>query len=1064
MTEKFDPQHKKRFTRKFWIRLCLSLILIPILLFTIVTSIVYSKQKEIVQELLVHVNEDFEGSIQLKGSHVSPFAAFPYISIDLEDLHIYEGKKQIKKEEILHLSDCYVGFNIWDILKGNYSIKSIKLSNGTIRLVQHKDGTFNLANALKSKKPVEEVKSDFKIDLKSISVKNVDVSKLNEANNLMVDAYIEKAKTKVKSSNELFYLDLETKFKLSVIQNGDTTFVKNKHFQVETELEMSETKKTLTIQPTEVIFENSSFGFSGIVGLTKDAELDLKFNGEKPNFDLIIAIAPEEIAETFRQFENEGKVYFNATVKGKSANGNKPAIKANFGCENGYFNNLETNKSLNKIGFNGSFTNGSKRDLSTMELKINKFSARPEAGKFSGKVAIKNFESPDIDIRLVSDFDLDFLAKFVNAKELKGLEGKVKLTMNFHDIIDLQQPEKAIEKLNESYFTELLIENLKFNSPDLPAPINEVDMKATLVGHKAKIEYFNAKIGHSDFHIKGLVSDLPAIIHHTDIPVTCDLDIRSDKIDIKELTKTKTEEGIDERIDKFSLNLKFTSSAKKILESKYLPEGEFFVKNFYAKFKHYPHTLHDFNADVLVGEKDFKIIDFKGILDDSDFHFNGYLRNYNLWFEDEINGDTFVEFDVDSKKIKLENLFSYGGGNYVPEDYRHEEIDNLKFHGKTYIHLANGKFKSIDFDLSNFSGKMKVHPLKFENFRAHLFLNTDYIDVKGFKGKMGHSDFDIDLHYNFTEKQTKTKNSLKIKSNRLDIDELTNYNPPPISNSKPTTVNHDKGFSLYDLPFSEMDFLLYVDALNYHKHSLQQFKSKFHTTKEHVVQIDYLNFNTAEGNIKMKGYLSGKDKKHIYFSPTVIATHVQLDKLMLKFDNFGQDHLVSENLHGYFNGTITGKIHLHADLVPKLDDSKVVIDMLVTEGKLENFAPLKALEAYFEDKNVSKVKFDTLKNQITFEKGNIHIPKMTINSSLGFMELSGNQKMNDTMDMDYEIGVPWKMVGNVAANKLFKRNKKTSDENEDEIQYRQEKSKFVYVTVKGGIDDFKVNVGRKKKA
>lgn len=1064
MTNQPKKPTNRRFNKKFWIRLGLAVILIPVLLITTVTGVVYYKQEEIVQEILVNINKDFEGSIELKGSHVSPFATFPYISIDLEDLHIYEGKKKVKKDEILRLKDCFIGFNIWNILKGDYTIKSIKLSNGKIKLVQHRDGTFNLVNALKSKKPAKEVKGDFKIDLKAISVKNVDFSKLNEANNLKVDAFIEHAKTKVKSSNELFYLDLDTKFKLSVIQNGDTTFVKNKHFEVDTELEMSETKKTLTIQPTEVIFENSSFGFSGVVGLTKDAELDLEFNGEKPNFDLIIAIAPEEMAETFRQFENEGKVYFNATVKGKSGNGNKPAINANFGCENGYFNNLETKKSLNKIGFSGSFTNGSKRDLSTMELKINKFSARPEAGKFSGKIAVKNFESPDIDIRLVSDFDLDFLAKFVNAKELKGLEGKVKLTMNFHDIIDLQQPEKAIEKLNESYFTELLIENLKFNSPDLPAPINDVDMKASLVGHKAKIEYFNAKIGHSDFHVKGMVSDLPAIIHHTDIPVTCDLAIRSDKIDIKELTKTKTEDGIDERIDKFSLNLKFTSSAKKILESKYLPEGEFFVKNFYAKFKHYPHTLHDFNADVLIGEKDFRVIDFRGILDDSDFHFNGYLRNYNLWFEDGVNGDTFVEFDVDSKKIKLENLFTYGGENYVPEDYRHEEIDNLQFHGKTYIHLADGKFKSIDFDLSNFSGKMKVHPLKFENFRAHLFLNDDYLDVKGFKGKMGYSDFDIDLHYNFTEKQNKAKNSLHIQSNRLDIDELTNYNPPPVNNSKVTTVNHDKGFSLYDLPFSDMDFVLNVANLNYHKHSLINFNSKFHTTKDHVLHIDKMDFNTAEGNLKIKGYLSGKDKKHIYLSPTITATHVQLDKLLLKFDNFGQDHLVSENLHGYFNGTITGKIHLHADLVPKLDDSKVVIDMLVTEGKLENFAPLKALEAYFEDKNVSKVKFDTLKNQITFDKGTIIIPKMTINSSLGFMELSGNQKMNETMDMDYEIGVPWKMIGNVAANKLFKRNKKSTDENEDEIQYRQEKSKFVYVTVKGGIDDFKVNVGRRKKS
>lgn len=175
MSKKNIPQPTKRLGKKKWIRLSLSIILLPVLLFVTITSIIFFKQKEIVQELLVHINEDFEGSIQLKGSHVSPFAAFPYISIDLEDLHIYEGKKHHKKEEILHISDCYVGFNIWDILKGNYTIKAVKIANGVIRLVQHKDGSLNIANALKSKKPVEDVKSDFKIDLKSISVKNVDV-------------------------------------------------------------------------------------------------------------------------------------------------------------------------------------------------------------------------------------------------------------------------------------------------------------------------------------------------------------------------------------------------------------------------------------------------------------------------------------------------------------------------------------------------------------------------------------------------------------------------------------------------------------------------------------------------------------------------------------------------------------------------------------------------------------------------------------------------------------------------------------------------------------------------
>jgi hypothetical protein len=633
--------------------------------------------------------------------------------------------------------------------------------------------------------------------------------------------------------------------------------------------------------------------------------------------------------------------------------------------------------------------------------------------------------------------------------------------MNFHDIIDLKNPEKAIEKLNESYFTQLEIENLRFNSPNLPAPIRDVDMKATLNGHAAKIEYFNTQIGNTDLNITGSVSDLPAIVHHTNIPVTCDLDIQSKKIDIEELTKSSGVPGIDEQIDNLKLNLRFISSAKKILESKNLPEGEFYIKNFYAKLKHYPHLFHDFHADVIVSEKDFNVVDFRGFLDQSDFHFNGFLKNYDLWLENEKNGDTYVEFDIDSKKMKFDNLFAYGGENYVPEDYRHEEIDNLKFHGKTKLHFNQSVFTAADFELSNFSGKLKIHPLKFENFSTKIHLEPNSIDVKEFSGKMGHSDFRVDLHYNFNNDSHGKKNKFSIVSQFLDVDELSNYNPLP-SDSLTQTVDHDAAFSLYDLPFSDMDFSLQVGSLNYHAHTLENFNAKFHTSKDHMVHIDQLDFVTAEGEMKMKGYLSGKDKKHIYFSPNITAKHVDIDKLMLKFDNFGQDHLVSENLHGYFNGSITGKIHLHADLVPKIDDSKIIINMLVTEGRIEKFAPLSALESYFEDKNVSKIRFDTLRNEITFDRGTITIPKMTINSTLGFIEISGTQKMNETLDMDYEIGVPWKMIKNVAANKLFRRKKK-DEEAEEEIQYKKENSKFIYVTVKGGIEDFKVNVGKKKK-
>ncbi|NBR13597.1 MAG: AsmA family protein, partial [Crocinitomicaceae bacterium] len=154
--------------KKFWIRFILLLLLIPALLFSTVVVIVYAKQDEIVKELITKANEDFEGAIRIKDSHVSPFANFPYISIDLEDLEIFEGKDTKLKNRLLHLGDVYVGFNLMSLINGNYKIKSIKLKNGKIRLVQHVDGSFNIANALKSKKPVKKVEEELHLDLQSI--------------------------------------------------------------------------------------------------------------------------------------------------------------------------------------------------------------------------------------------------------------------------------------------------------------------------------------------------------------------------------------------------------------------------------------------------------------------------------------------------------------------------------------------------------------------------------------------------------------------------------------------------------------------------------------------------------------------------------------------------------------------------------------------------------------------------------------------------------------------------------------------------------------------------------
>ena len=76
--------------KKFWKRLIIWSISLPIVLFFALVAIVYWRQDAIVQELISTLNEDFVGEIEIEDSHVSPFEAFPYISIDLDHVKIYE--------------------------------------------------------------------------------------------------------------------------------------------------------------------------------------------------------------------------------------------------------------------------------------------------------------------------------------------------------------------------------------------------------------------------------------------------------------------------------------------------------------------------------------------------------------------------------------------------------------------------------------------------------------------------------------------------------------------------------------------------------------------------------------------------------------------------------------------------------------------------------------------------------------------------------------------------------------------------------------------------------------
>jgi hypothetical protein len=1051
------------------------IILVPTLGIGILLLYVQSHQSEIIKGQIDLLNQEHKGLISVGKSNLSLFGNFPDLSIKIYDVQIFETKA-VNAPLIMDVKDIYVGFNLWDMVSGNYDIHSLLLEDGIFNIVIHEDNTSNIQNSLA---PIaEDGTSTTNIHLNKIRLKNLDVHTLDEATKTDVEKFIYEGKGGFSMRDSVIAGHIDTELELNVIKDGDTTFIRKKHFEIHTDLVFNTSTGLLDIAPSGIVMENGDFELEGSIDTQSDVDLDLAIKGTKPNFDMLIAFAPTDVIPLLQKYKNAGEIYFNATIKGAANKGNRPAIHAEFGASKAFLEHTNSAKKIDNMGFRGHFSNGENRDASTMEFSLTNMTASLEKGEFQGALFVKNFEAPEVEMQVNADFNLDFIADFFELEQVQNASGNIKLKMNFHDVVNIDQPQMALQQLNQAYYAALTVEDLHLEAENLPVSIDTLNVNLLMNGKEATLKQFDLFMGNSAISISGFLSDLPSIVHHASTPVEAHLDITSNYLDIAELTgfsaEDSTQTGIDEQVKNLRLGLSFVGSAQDVTESEYLPKGEFFIDSLYADLKHYPHRFHDFYADVLIEDTDLNIVDFKGYIDDSDFHIDGLVHDYAFWLQPERNGDVALDFNLTSKKLRLEDVFSYKGENYVPEEYRHEIFDDLALHFTSRMHYTDSSLHSIDIALDKLNTKMEIHPQRFHDFKGNIHYKNDHIVIEDFHGEIGSTNFNVHLNYYLGEDQAikMRDNYLEVSADYIDYDALFNFDQSPPLAVKPdeaTTEDvaaHAAAFNIYELPFTNMRFKADIAHFIYHKVDLQNIKANLRTTPDHYIYVDTLTMDAAGGNIRLKGYFNGSDPKHIYMQPDLVMTHVDLDKLLFKFENFGQDHLVSENLQGKLTAKISGKIRVYPDMVPDLDQSSIEMEVKVLNGQLKNYDPMLALSDYMGDKNLRNIRFDTLQNSLAIDQGTINIPAMAIESTIGHMELSGTHDRNQ--NIDYYLRIPWKTVRKATWQKLFGSKKDTviDQDKVDEIVEADpnRKTNFLNLKIQGTIDDYKVSLGKKRKS
>lgn len=1049
-----------------------------LLLVTIAGGILYSQQERLTQMAVKELNKQFAGELVIKSSSISPFSNFPYISIALHDVRFFANKK-MSGPPLYQVERLYVGFSLPDVLQQHYNARIIVLANGRVHMARYANGEVDLIKAHEftgSGSPTPADTSEtLNLNLKKIILKNIDITYHDNVSGWKVSSHIDKIKTAFAMDSARIAIDLDSKLLIDVTGKTDTSLFRHKQLSFKLSGVYDKGKKQLTLPPGTIRLEEASLQLEGTAS---EHYVDLKVKGDKPDMNLLLAMVPKNVADMMDKYKHDGRIFFDGIIKGEIGKGIVPLMTFNFGCENVWFQNKKIDRKVDSMGFKGYYTNGAAHNLQTSELHVLNFNARPGTGVFKGNFVMKNFTDPQIIMQLYSELNLRFVGEFLGIKDLEQISGEIKLNMNFRELVDLRIPEENLAKLKDGVQSELTVKNLEFRIPGYHLPVRNMNVHAQIEQGRLQLDSIAFRIGSSDILAQGSVSDVPALFHQQNKPVAVNFSASSKQLQLGELYKFDSTHPIlsKEVVTGFNIGLALETSVKELLHPNPLPRGTFKVEKLYAKFQQYPHALHDFNAAVIINDTSLRVPNFSGNIDSSSFAFKGRLNNYLIWFDKIKKGNTEIAFDFKSDRLAVNDLISQRGRKFIPQGYWYEQANNVWLRSKMNIKYDT-VFKKIDARIANISGTLKEHPINIEKVTGRIrYGNNRFIVIDTLAGKVGRTDFDLNMRYAVGPGKNKQKRSnyFRFKSNLLDIDELMNYDfmDHPVATTAPTkrtTVKendslHAAGFNIFNIPFSEFEAQVDVKKVKYKKLWLKNVLANVHMREDQKIKVDTIAMNIAGGHVAMRGMFNASDPKKLYFKNGIYLDNVDISRLLIKFDNFGQDFVLNNNLKGTLSGHIKSYVRMHPDLTPVLSETESQMDIEIHNGTLLDFGPMQAMAGYFKDKNLRMVRFDTLRNKLTLKNGVLQIPNMNINSSLGYIEVSGSQSLD--MSMNYYLRIPMKMVTQVGFQALFGR--KQEEVNVDqvdaiEVRDKDKKIRFMNLNISGTPDKYKIALKKAKR-
>ncbi len=624
-------------------------------------------EDEVEALLIEQINQSVKSEVEISNANFSLLRKFPFASLELQDVTVYEPVPQAKGV-LMTSESIFLKLHLWDLITGTKTLERVEANKAVVNIKVWEDGSDNYHFYESSDT------SAVNLDLNLLEFKDVAIYYVNEHSGNRVDADIERLSLTGSFHEEEYELNTSGKYYIHQIVSNGKRQVNDIPLALNTALHIDNGLGKYEILSSDWTIGEVDLEVDGSIrSLDKGMEFNLHSSGDAVGLDDAMSILPSGVKENLEVYDVSGTLTYDLKVKGPSSNTQSPAMMLDFNIGDGEASHNGVD--LSDLNVKGSYVNKSKA-YPKGSLDIETFTGELEGGPVKADLKLINFNKPTIDLNLELAGELSDYTAWLQMDTVEQADGNINANISLKGTFkDLANPtEGELSRVQAKGSINLEKAGIKLQS--VKYGVTQLEGLVTVNNDNWSFEKLTGVYGSSDIEVTGRISNALHFFLLEEGKLKLDLDLMANLVELEEIMSS-TEDSDDPYDLQISRQISGTVRAK---------VGELIFDKFSAQS--IETTLYF--KDGMIEGKNTKLLALGGILE-GDYSVAG-------------GENVFFGCDATLTGVDVERVF------YEFNNFGQEMItdDHLSGRADARIHFVSLWSPSLEVDLDRITATVEL--------------------------------------------------------------------------------------------------------------------------------------------------------------------------------------------------------------------------------------------------------------------------------------------------------------------------------------------------------------------